>query len=155
VRIEAQGRLGATAAFDGHTVTLNRSGYSSAVTGSGERSIPITQITAIEFKAARWPMDGYIRFVIAGVQKPRARFGRQTEDARFDEFAVPFWRKAQPQFEALRNAVQDAMRCAASGRPTAGNDPAAALQQLEDLRARSLITPAEYEVKRAEILGRM
>lgn len=146
--------------FDGHTVTLRRSGYSSQVTGSGELTIPISQVATVEFKHAGLLMDGYIRFVPAGASKPRARLGRRVEDARFDEYAVPFWRKAQPQFEALRDAVQNAIRQAQGGQanggqPPAPGDPAVALRQLEQLREQGLITPAEYATKRAEILGRM
>lgn len=152
--IEAKGRLSTTAIFDGQTVTLRRGALSAPVVGSGERSIPVNQITAVEFKPARTLLDGYIRFVLAGVQRPRSRAGRQLEDARFDEFAVPFWKKAQPQFEALRDAVQAAIAEGNGAVSAPGSDPAAALRQLNDLRTQGLITPAEYETKRGDILRR-
>lgn len=151
--IEARGRLGASAVFDGQVVVVRRSG---AVTGSGELAIPIGQIASIEFKPARLLVDGYIRFVPAGTAKPRARLGRRVEDARFDEYAVPFWKKAQPQFETLRDAVQNAIRQPNGGQPTSPpDDPATALNRLEQLRVQGLITLAEYQAKRADILGRM
>lgn len=105
--IEATGRLGASALFDGHTVRLTRT--MRGMPGRGEREIPIGQLAAVEWKPAGMVTDGFIRFVVAGVVAPRLRFGQQSNQARLDEWAVPFWRKQQPQFEVLRDALRAAI----------------------------------------------
>jgi len=113
--ITATGRLGASAHFDGHILTLTRSGYSRGVTGKGTRHIPVAHVSAVEWKPADWIMDGFIRFVVAGAVARRGGFGSQSDRARFDEWAVPFWLTAQPEFERLRDAVNAAIAGASSG----------------------------------------
>lgn len=59
-----------------------------------------------------------------------------------------------------KNNLEDGYRGAAATpaaapRTSGGGDAAATLAQLADLRDKGAITPAEYETKKAEILGRM
>lgn len=148
--IKATGRVGASARFDGHQVALTRSGYSRAVTGKGTRVIPVTQIAAVEWKPAGRITDGFIRFVVAGAVARRSRFGSQSNDARFDEWAVPFWRKAQPEFERLRDAVQAAISVRST--PNGAPNRIEQLRQLADLHASGVLTDGEFEQEKRRLL---
>lgn len=152
--IEAKGRVGASVTFDGQWLVLRRSGYSRGVTGKGERRIHVTQIGAVEWKPAGRIMDGYVRFVVAGTVAPRSRFGSQSGNARFDEWAVPFWRKSQPAFEQLRDAVEAAIATMRGGAPaSAPLDVADQLTKLAGLRDSGDLTPAEFEAQKRRLLG--
>jgi len=52
-------------------------------------------------------------------------------------------------------AAPAAPAAAGSGKPAAGDDAATTLSKLADLRDKGAITPAEFEAKKAELLGRM
>jgi hypothetical protein len=150
-RDSAEGRLGASATFDGHTVTLRRKGYSRSVTGKGERSIPVGQIAAVEWKPAGHVMDGFIRFVVPGTIAPRSKFGRQSDGARFDEWAVPFWRKSQGQFQTLRAAVEAAI--ANKVHALATGNTTDELAKLAGLFQSGLLTPEEFATQKRRIMG--
>jgi len=147
--IEVSGRVGASAAFDGEYVTLRRKGWSRGVSGKGERKVHVSQISAVEWKPAGVVMDGFIRFVVPGTVARRSSFGRQSDDARFDEWAVPFWRKSQPQFEELRRAVEGAV---AQLRGAVQPDPLDQLRKLGELRDAGILTSAEFEAKKRKLL---
>jgi hypothetical protein len=151
--IEVNGRVGASATFDGQTLNLRRTGYSRGVTGKGERRVHVSQISAVEWKPAGRLIDGFIRFVVAGTVARRSKFGQQSNDARFDEWAVPFWRKNQPEFERLRAAVEDAMaQSRASGSVPAPPDSLDQLRKLGELRDSGIVTEAEFDAKKRQIL---
>ncbi len=105
--VEAHGRLGVSAYFDGSLLRLTRT--SRAVAGRGQRDIPIGQLSGVEWRDAGWVTDGYIRFVLAGVLAPRLRTGVRTTQVANDEWAIPFRRKHQGDMELLRDAVRAAL----------------------------------------------
>lgn len=94
-----------TVTFDGSAVTIRRAGLPGVtLVGRGEHTIPIAQISAIQWKDAGRFTLGLFRLSVPGSQASTER----TTIAR-DENAVPFGRKQQPQFEVLRKALQDAI----------------------------------------------
>ena len=64
-------------------------------------------------------------------------------------------RRAQPVPEPLPAAAVSATAPVAAVAPPSGEDHAATLVALADLRAKGLITPEEFEAKKTEILGRI
>jgi hypothetical protein len=154
MQIEAKGHSG-TVTFDGQSVIITRESFlARATVGKGRKSIPLDSITAVQWKAAGALVNGYIQFTIPGGNEGRSRMGSATIDAGRDENAVVFTRKQMPDFEALRTAVEQAIA-------TRGNAAAAPvqlsaadrIQQLAGLRDQGLITEAEYETKRGELLA--
>lgn len=98
------------ASFDGRFVTITRNGFVARSTvGKGEKRIPLKSLTAVQWKPATHLARGYIQFTIAGGVERRSRFGRATKDALNDENSVVFPPRHQEAFQALRDAVEEAI----------------------------------------------
>jgi Domain of unknown function (DUF4429)/Short C-terminal domain len=155
--LEAKGQNG-TVIFDGNMVVLRRTGFVARSTvGKGEKQIPIANITAIQYKAATVLFRGYIQFTLAGGVEARSRVGKAVSDAMQDENSVVFLSARNPDFERIRDAIQQTMAARSAGAaPQFGPvDVPARLQQLAGMLEQGLITEAEYQTKRAELLGRL
>lgn len=108
-KITAHGRNGQVT-FDGKTVTITREGFAARAThGRGEKSIPVRQITAVQFKPNSFATVGFIQFTVPGELSNRTSKGGRTFDASKDENSVLFAKKAEPEFVALKEAVQSAI----------------------------------------------
>lgn len=105
--MQAKG-VAATVEFDGQAVTITRTALSPQ--GRGTKTIPLRQISAVQFKPASLLTRGFIAFTIGGGEERRSRTGRQAFDAITDENAVPFGGKAKADFQALADAVNAAIR---------------------------------------------
>jgi hypothetical protein len=102
--VEAKGGAGASVQFDGATVTLTRTRRS--LPGYGERQIPVGQIAAVTWEPPGRLASGAIRFVVAGTVTPRTSLGQRSLAAVKDEWTVPFPRRVEADFLAVRDAVQ-------------------------------------------------
>lgn len=89
--------------FDGQTVTITRKGLLAMGTvGGGSTRIPLSSITAIDYKKFsifRW---GHLRIVLQGG-------GMRRKKAIKDEQTVTFNRQHQAAFEEIRNAIEAAL----------------------------------------------
>jgi len=151
---QATGRLGASVNFDGTTVTIHRKPFRGSLVGTGDQTIPISQLAAVEFKpAGAITREGFIRFVVAGAAANQARTGQQNNAARTDPWAVMFWRKEQPAFEQLRDAIQSAL-ARHHGHPlsTEPHSVADELAKLVDLHVRGHLTDAEFANQKLKLL---
>ena len=108
----------------------------------------ISQISGVEWQPAGLINDGFIRFTVAGTVAQHGRLGSQATAARFDPWAVPFFRKQQASFEALRDAIEQARR----GTAAPGPDVAGQLVQLAQLLDRGLLSRAEFDHQKAQLL---
>lgn len=107
--IEAKGRTGRLS-FDGRFVSIARTGFlARATVGKGEKRIPIRSVTSVQWKPAGPLINGFIQFSLGGGNERRSRVGSQTVDAGKDENSVVFSRAQQPDFEAIRAAIEAAM----------------------------------------------
>lgn len=107
--IKANGRNGQIS-FDGKMVTITREGFAARAThGRGEKSIPIRQIAAVQVKPNSFATVGYIQFTVPGEISSRTSKGGRTMDASKDENAVLFTKKNEPEFLAIKAAVQQAI----------------------------------------------
>lgn len=105
--IEAQGRNGKLR-FNGRSITIVREGFlARSLVGGGERSIPVSEITSVDWKKAGFGL-GFIRFTFAGSRETRGRVGSRPTAAQRDANAVTFVRRQQPAFEAIRAAIEAA-----------------------------------------------
>ncbi|MDW3214770.1 MAG: DUF4429 domain-containing protein [Ilumatobacteraceae bacterium] len=167
--MEVKGHGGSIVVFDGRSVLIKRKGALSRMTvGKGEKQIPLSSVTAVQWKPAGRAVNGYIQFTIAGGNESRSSFGTQTFDAAGDENSVLFTRKQMLEFEKLRAAIEAArdQPTPETSRPAAPPplripDPPAAppaptvaerMAQLTQLRDQGLVTPEEFEAKRAAII---
>ncbi len=108
--LAAHGRNGQVY-FDGNTVTIKREGFAARVShGRGDKSIPVRHISAVQFKPVTLMTVGFIQFTVPGeIATTTAQKGARGMDAAADENSVLFTKKQQPEFIALRDALQSAM----------------------------------------------
>lgn len=108
--VTAKGRNGQVE-FDGRAVTIRREGLiGRASHGRNEKVIPLSQITAVQFKPYSVFGWGYVAFTIPGTVEAHSRLGRNAKAAHQDENAVTFKKSQQTGMEALRDAVSNALR---------------------------------------------
>lgn len=106
--LTATGRYGKIT-FDGTFVTLTRTKIGQSITGMAEKTIHVKDITGISFKPASRLLQGRIAFTLAGGQERRgSNFANRNSVTGSDENGMLFFRKALPEFEALKNAIQAA-----------------------------------------------
>ena len=126
------------------------------------RDIPLRQITAIRLKRATTLGNGYIKFLLNGVDETRV-----TDDRR-DENTVLFRGAHELDFEKIKMAIEMKMatseistasiRTIPSSPPQPLPQPRAMsyieeLEQLAALRDKGVITEEEFAAKKRKILG--
>lgn len=110
VQVEAK-LLGGRVVFDGAFVSIYREGWFARNTiGKGEKRIPLSSITAVQWKAATALNNGFVEFSILGGVETVSRIGSQYLDAATkSENAVVFKKKQLSEAAALREAVEAAI----------------------------------------------
>ena len=107
--MQAQGHNG-TVSFDGVAVTITRAGFHARTSiGQGPQYMPVSKITAVQFKRAGFLGNGVIQFTLGGGNESRPRSGSQTIDAARDENSAVYRAGQQRAFEQLRDAVKAAL----------------------------------------------
>lgn len=141
--------------FDGKHLTLQPLGIGRLTVGKGVKSIPLQSVVAIQVKPAGPVVNGFIQFTVPGGNERRSEFGRQTVSAAGDENSIVFTRMQEAAFLSLRDAIEAAQ----SDRHTSQGAPSSPvldqLAQLAGLRDSGIVTPEEFEEKKAELLGRL
>jgi hypothetical protein len=161
--VEVRG-VNATVRFDGQTITILRRGPFSRLPGDrGDRHIPLAHLTAVQLKPAGRVVNGFIQFTVGGGNERRSQSGSHTIDATKDENSVVFSYGQRTEFERLRDAVQAALArlhqssAAPKPAPTEPAEPTIPelIEQLAALRDKEVLTEAEFEAKKADLLSRM
>lgn len=139
--------------FDGATVTITRKGLMARSTvGKGTKTIPVHHITGVQWKDPGM-VRGFIQFTVPGGIEQRSRFGHQSLDAAKDENAVVFGVRHRAEFQALRDAVQEAISAGHQQQPEASPSSVAdELAKLAQLRDTGVISPQEFEAQKARLL---
>ena len=137
--------------LDTESVRIKHKGLANLLTAGahGEKSIPIANITAVQFKAAGW-IAGYIQFtLLGGLDRPGGAM-----EATKDENAVLFTKEQQPNFEALKAEVEKRMQQLRQAPPTAALSASAVdeLERLASLVDRGFLSREEFETKKRRIL---
>lgn len=113
----------------------------------GDKAIPFSSITAVQFKDAGF-LNGYIQFTVKGGIESRSGVGA----AGSDENTVMFRQgKQAEEFSRLRALVETKIMSA-----KANNGPVSAADELEKfaaLRDRGIITVEEFQQKKRALLG--
>lgn len=157
--LEVRGHNG-TVRLDSDFVTIIRKGLlARGSIGKGEKRIPISSITAVQFKPAGPVVNGFIQFTLGGGNEAKSRFGHQTSSAARDENSVIFHRRQSTQFAELRDAVETAI--AARHRAHAHPPPATPesipdqIGKLAALRDSGILTEEEFQQKKSDLLAKM
>lgn len=152
--VSAKGHNG-TVTFDGAFVTIRRTGFlARASVGRGEKRIPLASITAVQWKQPGALVNGFIAFTLGGGNEKQSKFGSQTTDAVHDENAVIVTKAQTAQFEALRLAVDTALRGHhAPHAPANVASGAEELARLAQLHQQGVLTDGEFSAAKARALG--
>lgn len=154
--MEAKGKTGRIT-FDGQYVTIIRDTFLARSTvGKGEKRLHVGQISAVQWKPAGL-VNGFIQFTVPGGNERRSKFGSQTNDAARDENSVVFTKKQQPDFEALRAALEQAIAqqyapASPASRPSAAS-MADELAKLAALLQSGALSQEEFRQAKAQLLG--
>lgn len=112
----------------------------------GDKEIRIDQISSIQLKHAGPVLNGYIQFGFLGSQESKSGIIGATQD----ENTVMFNTKQEPDFQRVKEHVE-----ARYGRQqvAATASPLDDLERLAVLKDKGIITEAEFEAKKKQILG--
>lgn len=146
--------------FDGHYVTIQQVALGRVIVGKGIKRIPVTAISSVQVKMPGWVLVGYMQFSLPGGNEVRSEFGRQTRDAVRDENTMAFDGSEAPAFLAMRDAIEAAQRALQQPAVQAASVPVpddvfAQLEKLGKLRDAGIVSDAEFEAKKMELLARM
>lgn len=170
-RLEAKGPNGEIS-VDDDWVTISRKNRRSKLTHGfdGEKRIPISSITAVQFKAvgkygnvlgrlnkspdsAIGPATGYIQFVILGSQESK----RGLASAQTDENTVMFNNIGEPEFAKIRDLVEKRileLKTPSTTVVTQEVDVADQILKLSNLVEQGILTKEEFESQKSKLLGR-
>lgn len=142
----AEGHDGQVKLFESKIV-ITRKGLTSKLTHwrSGEKEIPISNITGVQFKDAGRITTGYIQFGQSGYSEADGAF-----DNAGDENTVHFKRKHQDDFDELRARIDELREQERSGGGGGGGGDSA-VETLKKEFAKGEISKEEYE-ERLEVL---
>ena len=145
VRLEG---LGAAIDLRRNDLIISRHGTASFFTQGikGDKTIPFSSITAVQFKNSQRHMSGYIQFSIHG----EIASARGIWNATLDENTVMFTFEQAPAFEKLRNEIE-----AKIGSDRASNVVTSTfadeLTKLADLRDRGVLDDSEFQEQKAKL----
>lgn len=146
--ITIHGSSGASVTFDGWTVTVHHRGGGR---GLGDASVPINQLSGVEFRKAGLASAGMFTLLTAGAVAPR-RAGMVNKNP----LAVWLTRGQNRDFEALRDLILRAIAAQHAPQPQyAPHAPSVAheLQRLGQLMQQGLLTPQQFEQAKRQLLG--
>ena len=139
--------------IDGDWLAIDRTGFGRGGHSQGVRQVPLASISAVQLQPARMFTNGFIRFTVPG--SPELRGGLQ--NAMRDENAVIFSRRQAKGFNMIRAAVEQHITTHHAGARSGAGEPdiPEQIRQLDEQRDQKLITEAEFEAKKAQLLDRL
>jgi hypothetical protein len=133
-------------------IVIRRKGLANILTQGiqGDKMVPYSNITAVQFKTAGTFMAGMIQFTLQGGRE----FKGGLMEATKDENAVLFEKKQQQSFEAVRDHVQGKLMEQESGVGAQSTGMADELTKLADLVERGFLSKGEFDARKAALLER-
>jgi hypothetical protein len=113
----------------------------------GDKSILISQISAVQFKKATFALNGYIQFAFVGGRESKSGLLGATKDE--DSVMFNYWQAKA--FEDLKARIDAKMR--QSRQPVRAVSEADEIERLASLRDRGIITDEEFTAKKRKLLG--
>jgi hypothetical protein len=131
------------------TLTIKRKGVLAFVTQGmkGDKEIPVSLLTALQFKPAGMFTNGYIQFSFQGGSEAKSGVFQ----AASDENTVLFTKDQQARFEVLRSRLQPLI--GRTSAPAAQSSYLDDLERLAKLRSSGILTEEEFQAKKKQILG--
>jgi len=148
------GRNGGTVELLDNVLVIRRKGAASFLTQGlkGEKRIPYSSITSVQFKEAGLT-TGYIQFGVAGGIESRGGVWNATTD----ENTVLFTKEAVQDFRRLRDIIEERAAAARNGpavppQAAAPSNVSEELGRLADLKDRGVLTESEFAEQKARLL---
>ncbi len=142
--------VGGQLEVDGEWVTIKRKGVLAKATHglAGEKRIPISSIMAVQWKAPGMS-NGYIQFTVPGGVESKKGLLQATED----ENTVMFTSRHKDEFGAIRDYIEARIASRSSGGSAPSGESAIdKLKKLGELRDAGVVSEAEFELKKRELL---
>lgn len=151
VVMEAKGVNGQLELLE-NKIRIRRKGLMALATQGikGDKEIFIKQITSVQIKNASALINGFIQFVFVGGQEAKGGL----LEAGKDENTVTFSKKQQPEFEAIKSAIEE--RLVALDQAPVATQASTSLDELKklaDLKSEGIITQEEFDAKKKQLLG--
>ncbi|MBI4331170.1 MAG: SHOCT domain-containing protein [Chloroflexi bacterium] len=145
--MEATGIYGSRLQLFEKKIRISREGWlgSFAHGLKGDKDILISQLSSIQFKRTGLFTNGYVQFVFQGSHESKGGLF----DATKDENSIMFTKKQEPDFFSIKEEITRRMETT-QGRDSSNLDE---LEKLDALRRRGIITDAEFEAKKKQLLG--
>ncbi|MGM0806477.1 MAG: DUF4429 domain-containing protein [Bacillota bacterium] len=137
----------------GSKIVIRRKGIMSKLTQGikGDKEILIKQITSIQFKPGGNLTNGFIQFAFSGGKENKGGI----MDAVHDENTIMFKKKQNPEFEAIKQAIEEKINELNSPviqQAAAALDLADQIKKLADLRDSGILTEDEFNAKKKQLL---
>lgn len=148
--MSAEGVNGQLTLLDGR-IRISRTGVLAFLTQGlkGDKEIQLSSIFSIQWKAAGVLTRGYIQFAFYGGAEAKGGLWQATED----ENSILFTSGQQPEFEAIRDEIQRRLNQRDVPFTSGSASIADEIRKLAELRDEGILTPAEFEAKKRQLLG--
>jgi hypothetical protein len=137
---------------DDNWVTIQRKGAMAFISQGmkGDKKIPISNIISVQFKNANAMVNGYIQFATASGEGARG-----ISQATADENTVMFKKSQMPEFEKLRDHIEEliARRMNNTGGGSSAIDVADELAKLAKLKDQGILSEDEFAKAKAKLLA--
>jgi hypothetical protein len=141
-------------------VLIIKTGFMAGSSFGGKvTSFDYKNITSVEVRMS--PLAGAFQLSAGGIQaSDKGYWGQGKDDAYKSPHMVPVLRRSQGDFQKAANLIRS--MAAEAGRPThaaspqpTAPDPLDQLKKLGELRDAGILTPEEFDAKKADVLSRL
>jgi len=145
--IQAQGQGGEVDVYD-EKIAIRRKGVLAFLNHGmkGDKEVPISKITSIQFKQAGTFINGYIQFSLPGGNESRGGAWAATKD----ENTIMFTKQQAPNFEKAKEMLDKKIYDNPDASSKSGFDE---IEKLAELKKKGIITKEEFEAKKKQLLG--
>lgn len=112
----------------------------------GDKKIPFSSITAVQFLEAKGLLAGYLQFSIKGAFEVPGSIA----EAVFDENSITFDKPFNDQFRELKDEIDARIAKPASALASKADE----LEKLASLLDRGALTRDEFDAEKAKLLGK-
>jgi len=152
--MEAQGEGKKISLYQNKVVIGGKKGMMGVLmAGGAEQTIRVRDIRAVEFKNAGSVINGYIQFSTGSSAKSGGGGILAVVDAGDEPNTVHFAKKAQDDFDTLKDKVEEMMDSLDNQGSVTAPTSADELKKYGDLLKEGLISQEEFDQKKKEILG--
>ena len=138
---------------DEHGVAIQQKGVLNALAVgiTGNKQLPFTSMTAVQFKPAGM-LSGYIQFTVLGGNEAKGGVFQ----AAGDENTIMFTKKEQDEANRLKQLVEGKIRETQAGKTSSTQPLKSAAEQIREFKElldMGAITQEEFDQKKSQLLG--